>query len=46
MEAVENKNILAANADKWPRLMFTILEVALLMWTQVHAKVPGHLLAK
>jgi hypothetical protein len=46
MEALQNINILAANADKWPCLMFTILEVALLMWTQVHTKVPGHLLAK
>jgi hypothetical protein len=46
MEALENINILAANADKWPHLMFTILEVALFMRTQVHTKVPGHLLAK
>ena len=46
MEALQNINILAANADKWPHLMLAILEGALFMQTQIHTKVPGHLLAK
>jgi hypothetical protein len=46
MEAVENINVLAANADKRPYLMLTVVKIAFLKRAQLHTKMPSHLFAK